>query len=101
MGNQFKVDTDLLRAAGSRYGAQSEALSSALSRLRTVLAGLSGMCGNDEQGHAFAARYGPQAADLQSMIEQMVTGLSKVARAFPIMADNYEHADAASQVRKG
>jgi len=101
MGNQFEVDTASLRAAGSQYRAQSEALSRALSHLKATLPGLSGMCGEDDQGHAFAARYGPQAAQVQGVIDQMVSGLSKVGAAFPTMADNYERADSASRVGKG
>jgi uncharacterized protein YukE len=101
MGNQFRVDPASLRAAGPRFTAESDALSHALGQLGSALSGLSGMCGDDEQGHAFAAKYDPQAAELQRVIREMVDGLSRIGSAFPTMADNYEGADHASQVRKG
>lgn len=60
MGNQFKVDTASLRAAGSQYTAQSEALSRALSHLKATLPELSGMCGEDDQGMRSRPGTGPR-----------------------------------------
>jgi uncharacterized protein YukE len=99
MGNQFKVDVDSLRTAGPRFSAESESLAHALSQLQSRLAGLSGMCGDDDQGHQFAAKYNPMAAQLQHMVGQMADGLGKVGTALPTMADNYERADSASKAR--
>lgn len=101
MANQFKVDTASLRAAGSQFDAQSEALSRALAQLHSALAGVSGAIGDDDQGHQFAAQYNPSSARIQEALQQMVTGLGRVGQAFPVMADNYDHADASSQVRRG
>jgi uncharacterized protein YukE len=101
MANQFKVDTASLRAAGSRFTAQSEALSRALAQLQSGLAGVSGAIGDDDQGHKFAAQYDPGSAKIQEALRQMVTGLGKVGQAFPAMADNYDHADASSRASKG
>lgn len=100
MANQFTVDTASLRAAGSQFAAQSEALSRALAQLQSGLAGVSGAIGDDDQGHKFASQYNPNSAKIQDALSQMVTGLSKVGQAFPTMADNYDHADTSSQVSK-
>ena len=99
MGNQFQVDVASLRTAGPRFSAESEALAQALSQLQSRLEGLAGMCGDDDQGHQFAATYNPTAAQLQHMFGQMAEGLGKVGAALPTMADNYERADTASQAR--
>ena len=101
MAGQFSVDPDRLRSAGSQFGPQSDALTHALGQLRSELAGLSGMCGDDEQGQKFAAQYGPRAAQLQHVLEQMALGLERVGQGLQTMADNYERADAASQARGG
>ena len=101
MANEFKVDLALLRAAGSQFDTQSEALSRALGQLQSGLAGVSGAIGDDDQGQKFAAQYNPSSAKIQEALHQMVTGLGKVGQAFPAMADNYEHADASSRVSKG
>ena len=99
MGKQFKVDPASLRVAGSRFSAESESLAQALSQLQSRLAGLQGMCGDDDQGRQFAGQYNPMATQLQHMFGQMAEGLGKVGTALPTMADNYEHADSASQAR--
>jgi len=96
---QFEVDVASLRAAGPRFSAEGEALAHALQQLRSTLAGLSGMCGDDDQGHQFAGRYDPMAAQVEHLIEQMSVGLGRVGTALPTMADNYERADAASRAR--
>jgi uncharacterized protein YukE len=101
MANQFTVDTASLRAAGSQFASQSEALSRALAQLQSGLAGVSAAIGDDDQGHKFASQYDPSSARLQEVLGQLVTGLSKVGQAFPTMADNYDRADASSAVSKG
>ena len=101
MPKQFTVDTASLRAGGSQFTAQSEALSRALAQLKSGLAGVSAAIGDDDQGHHFASSYNPNSAKIQEAIGQMVTALGKVGQALPAMADNYDHADASSQVRKG
>src|SRR5207237_10063157 len=99
MGKQFKVDVASLRAAGPRFSAESESLAQALSQLQSRLAGLQGMCADDDQGRQFASKYDPMAAQLQPLFGQMTEGLGKVGTALPTMADNYEHADSASRAR--
>jgi uncharacterized protein YukE len=101
MANQFKVDTASLRAAGSQFATQSDALSRALGQLQSGLAGVSGAIGDDDQGHKFASQYNPSSAKIQQALGQMVAGLSKVGQAFPAMADNYDHADESIKVSKG
>jgi hypothetical protein len=101
MANQFSVDTASLRAAGSQFTTQGGALSDALNQLRTGLAGVAGAIGGDDQGHQFAGQYQPNAAMLEGVLAEMVTGLDNVGRAFPVMADNYDGADGASQAGGG
>jgi uncharacterized protein YukE len=100
LGNEFSVNPDSLRSAGAQFGPQDDALTQALAQLKSALAGLNGMCGDDEQGHKFASQYEPKAAQLQEVLGQMAVGLGKVGQGLQTMADNYERADGASQVQK-
>jgi uncharacterized protein YukE len=100
MANQFTVDPASLRAAGSQFAAQSDALSRALAQLQSGLASVSDAIGDDDQGHKFASQYNPSAASIHDALSQMVMGLTKVSQAFPTMADNYDQADTSSHVSK-
>jgi uncharacterized protein YukE len=99
MAEQFTVDTASLRAAGTRFAAQSQALATALAALRGGVSGVAGAIGDDDQGQQFRVRYEPAAARLQEALDQMAAGLDRIGEAFRTMADNYEGADAASEPR--
>jgi uncharacterized protein YukE len=100
LGNEFSVNPDSLRSAGAQFGPQDDALTQALAQLKSALAGLNGMCGDDEQGHKFASQYEPKAAQLQEVLGQMALGLGKIGQGLQTMADNYDRADVASQAHK-
>jgi type VII secretion effector (TIGR04197 family) len=101
MSDRFSVDLASIRSAGSHFTEQSQALGTAVSKLRSQLPNPSAMSGHDSQGQAFAARYGPQAEQLEQAMAQMAAGLAGIAEGLRAMADNFERSDAASVMRKG
>jgi hypothetical protein len=101
VGDRFSVDPASLRRAGAEIGLQASALEAALVRLQGRLSSLGDVCGNDEQGRSFAAGYQPKAELLERALRQMVKGLEDVDRGLRLMADNYDGAEAASQMAGG
>ncbi len=100
-GGQFSVRPDTLRSAGATYLVQSAALDGALSRLRSTLAGLGDVCGDDEQGLQFAASYKPAADTIQRGLGILVQGLASINEGLTAMADHYDGSDASSVFRGG
>jgi hypothetical protein len=96
----FAVRPELLAAPADSFAEVADALSSAVDRARADLASLGDVCGDDEQGRAFAARYDPVAADglaaigrsagtvgsfgtgLRAVVEQYAAGDDGVAGGF-------------------
>jgi hypothetical protein len=100
-GGEFSVRPHTLRSAGATYLVQSGALDGALARLRSTLAGLGDVCGDDEQGVAFAAAYKPAADTIQRGLSILVQGLASINEGLSAMADHYEGSDASSTFRGG
>lgn len=62
MADGFAVRPELLVAPATGFDEAAAALRIAVTRARADLTALGDVCGDDEQGRAFAARYDPVAA---------------------------------------
>jgi hypothetical protein len=91
-------DTSSLRSAGAEFSSQSQSLAAALKRLKSSLPNTTDMCGDDDQGHQFAAKFKPAADNLHQFVADMSTGLDTSGQGLVTMASNLDGADAASTV---
>jgi uncharacterized protein YukE len=101
MAEQLKVDPQSLWSAGAELGVEGQALAAALSRLQGRLGALGNVCGDDEQGQAFASGYQPKVAVIERALQSMVAGLAGIEKGLWTMARNYEGADSSSKVVGG
>jgi uncharacterized protein YukE len=101
VGDKFSVNPESLLGASARFELESEQLASALSRLQASLGQLGDVCGNDDQGHRFAAGYVPNEVKIEQALRNVSRGLADIGRGLEVMGLNYQGSDAASQVRKG
>jgi hypothetical protein len=91
-----KYDTTSLDTAGNQFFAHSQQLGAALARLGSSLPNTTDMCGDDDQGHQFAAKFQPSADQLHRFLGLMVQGLDSAGQGLHTMASNIERADSAS-----
>ena len=96
MADAFEVHPDRLDAAAPKFEAAGGDLAAALTRLSSVLAGITAMCGDDEQGRTFAQGYEPKAKMIADSCTFASGALSEVATAVKAMADNYRELDETS-----
>lgn len=93
-----KYDPDVLRTAGGQYSSQSGAVAAALQRLKSSLPDTAAMCGGDDAGQQFSAKYKPAADKLQQFLGDMAGGLDGGGQGLSAMATTVEQADASSTV---
>ncbi|MBJ7600061.1 WXG100 family type VII secretion target [Candidatus Nephthysia bennettiae] len=101
MAERLSVDPASLRRAGTQIGQEAQALEAALNRLQGRLGSLGNVCGDDDQGRAFAAGYQPKVELLERALQQMLRGLEDVDTGLKLMADTYDGSDTASLMRGG
>jgi uncharacterized protein YukE len=94
-------DPDVLRTAGGRLSSQSQAVAAALQRLKSSLPDTAAMCGGDDAGQQFSAKYKPAADRLQQFLGDMAGGLDGGGQGLCSMATTVEQADASSTVPGG
>ena len=89
MPDGIQADPDVNRGAAPTFAAASDGLSAALAELRSVLAECAGMCGDDEQGRAFAEGLTPRGRLIDEALAFAVTGVAAVGEAVSAMGTNY------------
>jgi uncharacterized protein YukE len=100
MGEQLSVHPESLIRAGAQFSIESRRLADAVNRLQSSLHALGDVCGDDDQGRAFAKDFNPATVKVTLAMQNMAKGLSAIGRGLEVMGLNYEGGDAASQVLK-
>ncbi len=100
MGEQLSINPESLIRAGAQFTIESGRLADAVNRLQSSLHALGDLCGDDDQGRAFATDYNPATGKVELALQNMAKGLSAIGRGLEVMGLNYEGSDAASQVLK-
>ena len=93
-----EYDTDALRTAAGQLWSQSQQLTEALQRLDRGLPGVTAMCGDDDPGQKFAAKFKPSADQLHRFLSDMAEGLRSAGDGLRTVASNIEGADDHSTV---
>ncbi|WP_433802489.1 hypothetical protein [Actinomycetospora sp. CA-084318] len=94
MTGAFGTRPEDLEAAATRFDEAGRIAAEAVAALRSTLAGLGDVAGDDEQGRTFAAQYDPKAAEGITAIGQEAAGLSSVGGALRATAAEYRAGDA-------
>ncbi|NMO88665.1 hypothetical protein [Actinomycetospora sp. TBRC 11914] len=76
MADGFAVRPELLAAPAAAFDEAAATLRTAVAQARADLAALGDVCGDDEQGRAFASRYDPVAAE----------GIAAISRSVDVVA---------------
>jgi uncharacterized protein YukE len=89
----FAVRPGLLAAPAAALDDAAAGLRTALARARAELAALGQMCGDDEQGHAFADRYDAVATHGLDAIGRSAEAVSSFGGALRAVAEQYAAGD--------
>lgn len=92
------VDSEVLDGAGAAVVSAGEDLGSVVSTLTTVLAGCSGMAGDDPAGGAFGRSYNSSASKLLEAMTATRNGLCRLGDGVRTSAHNYSVAEAMSNI---
>jgi hypothetical protein len=89
----FAVRPEVLAGPAASLDDAADALAAAVSRARDDLAALGDIAGDDEQGRAFASRYGPVAAEGLAAIGRSVDAIGSFGRGMRATSQQYVAGD--------
>ncbi|MCD2186687.1 hypothetical protein [Actinomycetospora soli] len=93
MTGAFGTRPEDLEAAAAQFDEAGRIAVEAAAALRSALAGLGDVAGDDEQGRTFAAQYDPKAAEGVTAIGREATGLGSLGGALRATAADYRAGD--------
>lgn len=97
MPDGFEVEPAVQQGAARQFARASDELSAALDELSLELASLAGMCGDDEHGRAFAAKWERKAEELTTAVGDAAGGVAVMSERVGAMAAGYIRCEDANE----